>query len=79
MEVNALTLTALLLLVAALCAASVTRRRAARRAEEERARARARRRRVPVVSANVRGLPSGVTDLWAEETDAPQSKNRVAP
>jgi phage protein D len=78
MEVDGLTVAALLLLVASLGMAGVMRRRAARRREEERARARARRRKVPVVSANVRGLPSGATDLWTEETVASTRKGRVA-
>jgi hypothetical protein len=78
MEVDALTIAALLLLVVVLCAANLVRRRALRRAEEVRARARARRRRVPAVSANVRGQPSGGTDLWAENANAPARKNRVA-
>ncbi len=79
MEVDTLAVSALLLLLVALCSMSVARRRAARRAEQERARARARRRSVPAVSANVRGLPTSGTDLWAEETGASgQRKNRVA-
>ena len=56
-----------LLLLASLGAARAARRRAARRLAEERARARARRRSVPEVSANVRGLSSGSSDLWADE------------
>jgi len=47
-----------------------TRRRAARRAAEARARARTRQRRVPLVSANVRGQPVQKPDIWREETEA---------
>jgi flagellar biosynthesis/type III secretory pathway M-ring protein FliF/YscJ len=78
MDVSALAIAALLLLVVALGAASVIRRRAARRAEQQRARARARRRRVPAVSANVRGLAPAETDLWAEETNLAERRDRVA-
>lgn len=78
MEVGVITIAALLLLLVALGSANAIRRRAARRAERERARARARRRRVPAVSANVRGLPPAETDLWAEETDSTERRNRVA-
>jgi hypothetical protein len=69
MEVDALSIAALCLLFVALGATAAMRRRAERLREETRARARARRRRVPAVSANVRGLPSGGTDLWAEEVE----------
>ena len=67
MDVDPFSLAALLLLLASFGAARAARRRAARRLAEERARARARRRSVPDVSANVRGLPAGSTDLWADE------------
>lgn len=67
MDVDPFSMAALLLLLASLGAARVARRRAARRLAEERARARARRRSVPEVSANVRGLPDGPSDLWADE------------
>jgi phage protein D len=67
MDVDPFSLAVLLLLLASLGAARAARRRAARRLAEERARARARRRSVPEVSANLRGLPTGSTDLWAEE------------
>ena len=68
---------AVLALVAALLAALVSKRRAARRAAEARERARRRRSRMPVVSANVRGLPhGGEQDLWAGDT--PVRGDRVA-
>jgi len=44
--------------------------------EDDRQRARARRREVPVVSANVRGLPPAATDLWAAEDDARRQQRR---
>jgi hypothetical protein len=75
MEVDAFSIAALLALLGALYAAGAMRRRAARRREEERARARARRRKVPVVSANVRGLPAGESDLWAEEGTSTRAEN----
>ena len=78
MEVDAFSIAALLALLCALYAAGAMRRRAARRRAEARARARARRRKVPVVSANVRGLPAAATDLWAEEADGRSRKERVA-
>ena len=53
---NVLLLMGSLALLAACGAVVVARRRAARRAAAERARLRARRRKVPVVSANLRGL-----------------------
>lgn len=77
MEVDAFSIAALALLLASFLAARAARRRAARRVEEARARARARRRRVPVVSANVRGLPSGEQDLWAEERDPKARQGRA--
>jgi len=46
------------------------RRRAARRRAEARARQLARRRRVPLVSANLRGRPASKPDIWREELDA---------
>jgi hypothetical protein len=76
MEVDASSVAALLVLLAALCAAGSARRRAARRREEDRQRARARRRAVPVVSANVRGLPPAVTDLWAADGDSRRQQQR---
>jgi hypothetical protein len=76
MEVDASSVAALLVLLAALYAAGSARRRAARRREEDRQRARARRRAVPVVSANVRGLPPDATDLWAAEDEARRQKQR---
>jgi hypothetical protein len=78
MEVDALSIVALLLLLVALGSANVMRRKAARRAAEERARARARRRTFPEVSANVRGLPGTAHDLWGPESGAPQRKGRRA-
>jgi hypothetical protein len=75
MEVDASSISALLMLLAALCAAGAARRSAARRREELRQRARARRRKLPVVSANVRGLPPAATDLWAAEND-PRHRER---
>ena len=76
MGVDTWTIAALVLLIATLCTTGLRRRRAARRLEEERARLRARRRRVPVVSANLRGLPPGETDLWAEEASLPPERER---
>jgi hypothetical protein len=76
MEVDASSIAALLALLAALCAAGSARRRAARRREEDRQRALARRRNVPVVSANVRGLPPAATDLWAAVDDARRPDRR---
>ena len=77
MEVDASSIAALLMLLAALCAAGAARRTAARRREELRQRARARRRKLPVVSANVRGLPPAVTDLWSAEDELhPQQRRR---
>jgi hypothetical protein len=76
MEVDASSIAALLMLLAALCAAGSARRRAVRRREEDRERALARRRNVPVVSANVRGLPPNATDLWAEEGESRRQDRR---
>jgi len=76
MEVDASSIAALLMLLAALCAAGSARRRAARRREEDRQRALARRRNVPVVSANVRGLPPNASDLWAEDGEARRQDRR---
>jgi hypothetical protein len=76
MEVDVLSIAALLMLLAALCAAGSARRRAARRREQDRQRALARRRNVPVVSANVRGLPPNASDLWAEEGEARRQDRR---
>jgi hypothetical protein len=76
MEVDVSSIAALLMLIAALCAAGSARRRAARRREEDRQRALARRRNVPVVSANVRGLPPNAPDLWAEEGEARRQDRR---
>jgi phage protein D len=78
MEVDALSIAALLLLVGSLVAAGSARRRAARRRAEKQARARARRRKVPVVSANVRGLPSGEPDLWVDDRNSTPRKGRAA-
>ena len=75
MEVDASSIAALIMLLAALCVAGSARRRAARRREEDRQRALARRRNVPVV-ANVRGLPSAATDLWAEQGEAARRQDR---
>jgi hypothetical protein len=76
MEVDASSIAALIMLLAALCVAGSARRRAARRREEDRQRALARRRNVPVVSANVRGLPPAATDLWAAENDSRRRDRR---
>jgi hypothetical protein len=76
MEVDASSIAALCVLLAALCVAGSARRRADRRREEDRQRALARRRNVPVVSANVRGLPPAATDLWAEEGEAARRQDR---
>lgn len=63
-------------LCVALGALARSRRHAARRAAEERERARRRRRTMPLVSANVRGLPQEREDLW--KADTPVRKDRVA-
>jgi hypothetical protein len=63
-------------LLVALCAAARARRRAARRAAEERERARRRRRSMPLVSANLRGLPQQREDLWKPDTTV--GKDRAA-
>jgi hypothetical protein len=76
MEVDASSIAALLVLLAALGAAGSARRRAARRREEHRQRALARRRNMPVVSANVRGLPPAESDLWAAENDSRRQDRR---
>ena len=55
---------------AAWAAAVVARRRAARRAAAERARLRARRRKLPVVSANLRGLDFREPELKFDDADA---------
>jgi hypothetical protein len=67
---------AVVALLIALGAVARSRRHAARRAAEERERARRRRRTMPLVSANVRGLPQEREDLW--KPDAPIRKDRVA-
>jgi len=76
--VNALLIAAAILLLAVWGAVVLARRRAARRAAEREARARARRRKVPDVSANVRGLPGNDADLWAQETQVASRKGRAA-
>jgi hypothetical protein len=76
--VTALLIAAAILLLAIWCAVVLARRRAARRAAEREARARARRRKVPVVSANVRGLHEDETDLWVQETQVASREGRVA-
>jgi hypothetical protein len=81
MDVDALSMAALLALAAAWGWVIVARRRAARRAAEARARLRARRRRVPVVSANVCGLPGGqkpAEDLWVRETEGASQDRRAS-
>jgi phage protein D len=78
MDVDAFSIAALLLLIGSFVAAGAARRRAARRRAEELARARARRRKVPVVSANVRGLASGEPDLWADDRNSTPRKGRAA-
>jgi hypothetical protein len=77
MDVGALSMAALLALAAAWAWVVAARRRAARRAAEVRARKLARRRRIPAVSANVRGLPGEQTDLWLRETEG-ASRDRQA-
>jgi hypothetical protein len=76
-DVNALLSAAVVLLLAIWGAAMLARRRAARRAAAREARVRARRRKVPVVSANVRGLPGNETDLWVQETQAASRDGRA--
>jgi len=77
-DVNVQLIAAGLLLLAVWGAIVLARRRAARRAADREARARARRRKVPVVSANVRGLPGNETDLWVQETQASSRDGRAA-
>jgi hypothetical protein len=74
MDVDALAWAALLIPVAALGLATVRRRRVERRAAQRLARIRARRRKIPVVSANVRGLPESDNDLWAKELESSTSR-----
>jgi hypothetical protein len=82
MDVDALSVAALLALAAAWGWLIALRRRAARRAAEARARLRARRRRIPAVSANVRGLsgppPGRQDDLWVRETEGTSQDRRVS-
>jgi type II secretory pathway pseudopilin PulG len=79
MDVGVLAIAAVALLFAVLFATRSARRRAERRTAARRARARQlRRRRVPEVSANVRGLATETPDLWAEEVEAPRPKGRAA-
>jgi hypothetical protein len=63
-------------LLVALVAAARARRNAARRAAEARERARRRRRSMPLVSANLRGLPQDREDLW--KPDTPVGRDRAA-
>lgn len=58
-----------LAVLAACVAAVVARRRAARRAAAARARLRSRRRRLPVVSANLRGLEFREPGLSFDDRD----------
>lgn len=53
------------------------RRKAARRAAAARARLRARQRRMPLVSANVRGQPARKPDIWREATDVATRDERA--
>lgn len=66
------------LLLAVWAGIACARRRAERREAEARARARARRHRVPLVSANVRGQPTGKSDIWRDESVADGRDERVA-
>ncbi|MGB5103893.1 MAG: hypothetical protein WBO04_11335 [Steroidobacteraceae bacterium] len=67
---DAFLVVAALAILAAWVAVIVARRRAMRRAAAERARLRARRRRVPIVSANLRGLEFRERDLRFDDVDA---------
>jgi hypothetical protein len=82
MDVDALSIAALLALAVAWGWVIVARRRAAQRAAEARARLRARRRRIPAVSSNVRGLsgppPSRQDDLWAREIEGTSQDRRAS-
>jgi hypothetical protein len=79
MDVGVLGIAAIALLFSVLLAIGAARRRAERRTAARRARARhLRRRRVPEVSANVRGLATETSDLWAEEVEASPHKGRAA-
>jgi hypothetical protein len=81
MDVDARWIAALLALAVAWGWLVALRRKAVRRAAEARARLRARRRRIPAVSANVRGLsgppPVRQDDLWARETDGTPQDRRA--
>jgi hypothetical protein len=68
--VDAFLVVAALAIVAAWAAVIIARRRAVRRAAAERARLRARRRKVPVVSANLRGLEYREQELRFDDADA---------
>lgn len=68
--VDAFLVVAALVILVAWAAVLVARRRAARRAAAERARLRARRRKVPVVSANLRGLEFREQELRFDDADA---------
>jgi len=68
--VDAFLVVAALAILAAWPAVIIARRRAVRRAAAERARLRARRRKVPVVSANLRGLEFREQELRFDDADA---------
>jgi len=68
---------AVVLLFAAWGAVRTARRRAARRAAEAEERARARRRRVPEVSANLRGQ-ARANDLWDQQAAADADTGHAA-
>lgn len=71
MDVGAMKWAALFGLLLVWASAVAVRRRAARREETQRQRRQARRRAVPVVSANLRGLPRAHGDLWDEAREDP--------
>jgi hypothetical protein len=74
-DVEPLIVAAVALLVALVAVARV-RQHAARREAEARERMRRRRRNMPLVSANLRGLPQQDEDLW--KLDTPVGKDRAA-
>lgn len=68
-DVAALLVVGVLAILAAWAAMVVARRRAVRRAAAERARLRARSRKIPVVSANLRGLEFREQELSFDDKD----------
>lgn len=67
--VEAILVVAALAILAAWAVVIVARRRAVRRAAAERARLKARRRKIPVVSANLRGLEFREQELRFDDAE----------